>query len=453
MKISGLSSAEVAQSRAQHGVNVLTPPARIPWWQEFVSKFEDPVIRILIIAAVISMGVGALEGHFSIESVGIVIAILLATGLAFWNERKANAEFDVLNTTSDDVAVKVMRDGGVTTVPRKDIVVGDVVILDQGDEVPADARLLEATSLEVNEAAFTGESVPARKTVEATETGTYDSNQLLRSTMIVDGHGVAQVENVGDATQIGQIAQEATEDSGELSPLNKQLERLSKWIGVLGFAIAAGTFGALVVRGILLRELVLAPSQWFVTFAGFVGIGIALIPVWLPLIYDAFELTGREKEAPEWLEGGLKTWLSVFVLGLVAFAIMVGMGVAMGRVGNNPANWLPLPIIEKFLQFFMIAVTIIVVAVPEGLAMSVTLSLAYSMRRMTATNCLVRQMDACETIGAATHICSDKTGTLTMNEMRVQEGYFGHADKAQAANAKLEQRTKSRRLYLSMYCG
>ena len=433
MKITGLSSAEVTQSRAQHGVNVLTPPARIPWWQEFLSKFEDPVIRILIIAAVISMGVGALEGHFSIESVGIVIAILLATGLAFWNERKANAEFDVLNTTSDDVAVKVMRDGGVTTVARKDVVVGDVVILDQGDEVPADARLLEATSLEVNEAAFTGESVPARKTVEATETGTYDSNQLLRSTMIVDGHGVAQVENVGDATQIGQIAQEATEDSGELSPLNKQLERLSKWIGVLGFAIAAGTFAALVVRGILLNELVLAPSQWFVAAAGFVGIGIALIPVWLPLIYDAFELTGREKEAPEWLEGGFKTWLGVFVLGLLAFAIMVGMGVAMGRVNSNPSEWLPLPIIEAFLQFFMIAVTIIVVAVPEGLAMSVTLSLAYSMRRMTATNCLVRQMDACETIGAATHICSDKTGTLTMNEMRVQEGYFGHADKAQAA--------------------
>ena len=435
MKISGLSASEVAQSRAQHGLNVLTPPARIPWWQEFLSKFEDPVIRILIIAAVISFGVGALERHFSIESVGIVIAILLATGLAFWNERKANAEFDVLNTTSDDVAVKVMRDGGVTTVPRKEVVVGDVVLLDQGDEIPADGLLLEATSLEVNESAFTGESLPARKTVEATEAGTYASNQLLRSTMVVDGHGVVQIDKIGDATQIGQIAQEATEDTGEKSPLNKQLDRLAKWIGVLGFTIAAGTFLALIVRGVLLGTLVLNASQWFVAVAGGIGIGIALMPVWLPLIYDAFELRGHEKEAPAWLENGAKTWLVLFALGFAAFAILMGIGIALGQVGNVPANWLPLPIIEKFLQFFMIAVTIIVVAVPEGLAMSVTLSLAYSMRRMTATNCLVRQMDACETIGAATHICSDKTGTLTMNEMRVQESYFGHADKARAATA------------------
>ncbi len=435
MKLSGLSAAEVAQSRAQHGPNVLTPPVRIPWWQEFLSKFEDPVIRILIIAAVISLGVGALEGHFSIESVGIVIAILLATGLAFWNERKANAEFDVLNTTSDDVPVKVMRDGGVTTVARKDVVVGDVIILDQGDEVPADARVLEATSLEVNESAFTGESVPARKMVDASEVGTYASNQLLRSTMVVDGHGMAVVEKIGDATQIGQIAQDATEDTGEKSPLNQQLERLSKWIGVLGFTIAAGTFIALIVRGLLLGTLTLSPSESVVTAAGFAGIGIALMPIWLPLIYDAFELTGHEKEAPEWLEQGWKTWLGLFAIGLVVFAILMGISIATGRVASDPSTWLPLPTIEKFLQFFMIAVTIIVVAVPEGLAMSVTLSLAYSMRRMTATNCLVRQMDACETIGAATHICSDKTGTLTMNEMRVQEGYFGHTDKALAATS------------------
>ncbi len=439
MKLTGLTSPQVQQSRQQHGANVLTPPPRIPWWQEFLSKFEDPVIRILMIAAAISFGIGLLEGHLSIESIGIVIAILLATGLAFWNERKANAEFDVLNTTSDDVLVKVMRDGGITTTARKDVVVGDVVILDQGDEIPADGRVLEATSLEVNEAAFTGESMPARKNAGENQGGTFASNQLLRSTMVVDGHGVVEVEKVGDATQIGQIARESTEDTGEKSPLNQQLERLSKWIGVLGFGIAAGTFLALIARGVLLGELVLNSSQWIVALAGLVGVGIALTPVWLPLIYDFFELTGREKEPPAWLENGVKTWLSLFVLGLVTFGILIGIGIAAGQVPRSPSNWLPLPVIETLLRFFMIAVTIIVVAVPEGLAMSVTLSLAYSMRRMTATNCLVRQMDACETIGAATHICSDKTGTLTMNEMRVQEGYFGHTDKNAAAGQSWNQ--------------
>ncbi|RYX81493.1 calcium-translocating P-type ATPase, PMCA-type [bacterium] len=431
--MTGLSADQVAQSRAQHGVNVLTPPERDPWWKEFLSKFEDPVIRILIIAAAISFGVGALEKKFSFESIGIVVAILLATGLAFWNERKANAEFDVLNTTSDEVPVKVMRDGSITTVGRKDVVVGDIVLLDQGDEIPADGHILEATSLEVNEAAFTGESLPARKNAGESEGGTFASNTLLRSTMVVDGHGVFEVEKVGDSTQIGQIAQEATEDNGEKSPLNQQLERLSKWIGVLGFAIASGTFAALVIRGALVGELVLNSSQWFVAVAGLVGVGAALIPIWLPLFYDFFELTGNEKEAPEWLEGGLKTWLGCLVAGIVAFGVLMGAGIAMGRVPSSPSNWLPLPIIQEFLEFFMIAVTIIVVAVPEGLAMSVTLSLAYSMRRMTATNCLVRQMDACETIGAATHICSDKTGTLTLNEMRVQEAFFGHSDKSLAA--------------------
>ncbi|PQV62933.1 Ca2+-transporting ATPase [Abditibacterium utsteinense] len=439
MKLTGLTSQQVEQSRATHGANMLTPPPRIPWWQEFLSKFEDPVIRILIIAALISFGVGLLEKHISIESIGIVIAILLATGLAFWNERKANAEFDVLNTTSDEVAVKVMRDGGITTVGRKEIVVGDVVLLDQGDEIPADGHVLEATSLEVNEAAFTGESLPARKNAGENQGGTFDSNQLLRSTMVVDGGGVLQVEKVGDATQIGQIAKESTEDTGDISPLNQQLGRLSKWIGVLGFAIAAGTFIALILRGYLTGELALSGSQWFVAVAGLVAAGVALTPVWLPLVYDFFELTGREKESPAWLENGAKTWLVLFVLGLLTFALLMGIGIALGQIPSSPANWLPLSALERFLQFFMIAVTIIVVAVPEGLAMSVTLSLAYSMRRMTASNCLVRKMDACETIGAATHICSDKTGTLTMNEMRVQEGYFGHTDKNAAQNGGWNQ--------------
>jgi Ca2+-transporting ATPase len=346
MQLTGLTSQQVEQNRQQFGANVLTPPPRIPWWQEFFSKFEDPVIRILIIAAVISLVVGLLDRppHLSIESIGIVIAILLSTGLAFWNERKANAEFDVLNTTSDEVAVKVMRDGGITTVGRKEIVVGDVVLLDQGDEVPADGLVVEATSLEVNEAAFTGESVPARKNAGENEGGTFASNTLLRSTMVVDGGGVMQVESVGDKTQIGQIAKESTEDTGEKSPLNQQLERLAKWIGVIGFSIASGTFAALIIRGAIRGDYALSGSQWWVALAGMLGVGIALVPIWLPLIYDFFELTGRKKEAPHWLEQGAKTWLGAFVLGAIVFGLAILLGSVVAGVPLSPANggWLPL---------------------------------------------------------------------------------------------------------------
>lgn len=193
--MTGLSTQQVAHSRAQHGGNVLTPPERDPWWRD-LSKFEDPVIRILIIAAVVAGVVNALEKNPPFESLGIVAAILLATGLAFWNERKANSEFDVLNTTSDEVPVKVLRGGGITTTPRCQVVVGDIVILDQGDEVPADGRILEATSLEVNEAAFTGESLPARKNAGQSEGGTFASNQLLRSTMGIAGGGLQVEEGI-----------------------------------------------------------------------------------------------------------------------------------------------------------------------------------------------------------------------------------------------------------------
>jgi Ca2+-transporting ATPase len=408
---------------------------------QFAEKFNDPVIRILIIAAVISFGVGALEGHVAIESLGIVVAILLATGLAFINEFRANKEFDVLNQTSDEALVKVLRDGAHATIPRRDVVVGDLVELNQGDEIPADGQVLKATAMEVNESAFTGESLPARKSAEslADDRGTYSANQVLRSTMVVDGSGAMRVEKVGDATEIGKTARLAAEETGEQSPLNAQLERLSKWIGVIGFAIAAGTFAALTVRGALKSEIVMDSGQWVATLCAFIGIGIALIPIWLPLIYDFFELTGREKEAPGWLEQGWKTWVGLALAGAAAFGLLIGIAIALKQVPADPSLWVPLAVTKQFLTFFMIAVTIIVVAVPEGLAMSVTLSLAYSMRRMTATNCLVRRMDACETIGAATHICSDKTGTLTMNEMLVQEGYFGHVNKAAAGGLDWHQ--------------
>lgn len=431
----GLTSAEAAAARAQYGENVLTPPPRDPWWVLFREKFDDPVIRILMIAAFISIAVGLTNGHY-IEGIGIIIAILLATGLAFINEFRANKEFDVLNQTTDEAKVKVIRDGQHTLVARREVVVGDLVELNQGDEIPADGAIVAATALEVNESAFTGESLPARKTLEATEAGTYAANRLLRSTMVVDGSGAMRVETVGDATEIGKTARLASEDTGEQSPLNAQLERLSKWIGVIGFAIAAGTFGALIARGILKGEIQLSQAQAIATSAAGIGIGILLAPIWLPLIYDFFELRGQEKEPPAWLEAGWKTWAGLLLVGLVVFGVLIGIAIAARLVPSNPANWFNPEASQRFLEFFMIAVTIIVVAVPEGLAMSVTLSLAYSMRRMTATNCLVRRMDACETIGAATHICSDKTGTLTMNQMRVQEGYFGHnqAERATSPN-------------------
>ncbi|HLL47108.1 MAG TPA: HAD-IC family P-type ATPase, partial [Longimicrobiaceae bacterium] len=408
-----------------HGANVLTPPERDPWWKLYLEKFDDPVIRILIIAGLLSFGVGFTHGEYY-EGIGIVIAVLLATGLAFVNEYRANTEFDLLNQTSDDVPVKVLRDGAYTMVPRRDVVAGDVVLLSQGDEVPADGRLVESVALQVNESSLTGELVAAKDhTREDAGEGTYPANRVYRGTTVADGSGTLVVQSVGDATEIGRTARAAAEDTDEKSPLNQQLERLSKWIGVAGFAVAVGTFLALTARAALTAELVLTSAQWAVTGALLVGTAIALVPVWLPILYDFLELTGRGREPPTWLDAGWKTWRTLAAAGLLLFSAVVGTLLLARVIEPALASWLPFEALQSLLLFFMIAVTIVVVAVPEGLAMSVTLSLAYSMRRMTASNCLVRRLDATETIGAATHICSDKTGTLTMNQMRVQEVHLG----------------------------
>ena len=417
----GLTSEQVAESRARHGANVLTPPERDPWWKLYLEKFDDPVIRILIIAGLLSFAVGFTHNEYY-EGIGIVIAVLLATGLAFVNEHRANSEFELLNQTTDDVEVKVVRSGAFATVPRKDIVVGDVVLLGQGDEVPADGLLTETVSLDVNESSLTGELLVSKDHATAhSEHDTYPPNRVFRGTMVADGSGTFVVESVGDRTEIGKTARAAAEETGDKSPLNHQLERLSKWIGVIGFAIAVGTFAALVVRAALTGEFTLTTPEWGVAGALLLATAVALIPIWLPLVYDFFELTGREKEPPSWLEAGWRTWAGLAALGLAVFAVLAGVLIATGAIQAAPGTWLPYEALQSLLLFFMIAVTIVVVAVPEGLAMSVTLSLAYSMRRMTATNCLVRRLDATETIGAATHICSDKTGTLTMNQMRVAE--------------------------------
>lgn len=340
-QLNSLTQAQVQESRERYGRNVLTPPKRKSLWALFFEKFSDPVIRILLIAAFLSLGIGFIHNEFA-ETIGIFCAIFLATGIAFWFEYDAMRKFDLLNSTNDDTPVKVVRDGAVTEIPKQDVVVGDVVLLESGEEVPADGTLQEAVSLKINESTLTGEPM-IDKTVDPAhfhEDATYPSNEVLRGTTVIEGHGVMVVERVGDATEFGKVAEQSTIESDEETPLNQQLQRLSKLIGRAGITLAIVTFVALLVKGF-------------------------------------------------WVEGLLQ------------------------------ADWLT--IAERVLQYFMVAVTLIVVAVPEGLPMSVTLSLAVNMRRMLKTNNLVRKMHACETMGAITVICTDKTGTLTQNQMRVHE--------------------------------
>lgn len=405
----GLTTAQVQSQRAAHGSNVLTPPPRTPGWRLYLEKFDDPVIRILLIAAGIAIAVGAIDGHIA-EGVGILVAVFLATYLAYWNESRAAREFDLLNVTSDDVPVKVLRDGSYRTVPRRDVVVGDVLFLETGEEVPADADVIEAVGLQVNEAKLTGESQAASKSA---------TQPLFRGTTIVAGSGHATVTAVGDRTELGQTLRESITESGESTPLNRQLAKLSRIIGVVGFTVAALAFYALLVRGLMTGMIALTRSEWL--FLGALGIGLhlALIRVWLPIVFDALELLGILRGRPSWLSGRAGAY--ALPMGLMLGASLLGAFILLGLVPAAPDEWLDRNATRQLLRNFMIAVTIIVVAVPEGLAMSVTLSLAYSMRKMTASNTLVRRLAACETIGAATVICCDKTGTLTQNAMQVAE--------------------------------
>ncbi|WP_295732053.1 calcium-translocating P-type ATPase, PMCA-type [uncultured Muribaculum sp.] len=354
--LSGLTDIMVEESRRKHGVNVLTPPAKVPLWRQFLDKFHDPLIIILCVAGLLSIGISIYEytsldegaGVF-FEPVGIFIAIILATGLAFFFEVKANREFALLNQVNDDEPVQVIRNGVVTTVPRKDIVVGDVVILNTGEEIPADGTLLEASSLSVDESTLTGEPV-AHKTTDAAQfdpEATFPSDHVMRGTKVMEGHGVMEVTAVGDATENGRVFVASQIDNSVKTPLNEQLDGLGRLITRISYTIAA-----LVVTGRVIMYLT-SPDIDF-----------------------------------EWIH-------------FTAY----------------------------LLQTLMIAVTLVVVAVPEGLPMAVTLSLAYSMRRMLKTNNLVRKMHACETMGAITVICTDKTGTLTQNRMQVADcTFFGLPD-------------------------
>lgn len=426
--LSGLTAVEVEVSRQTHGSNILTPSKRDPLWKQFLEKFEDPMIRILMIAAAIAIAVGIYDGSY-IEGLGIIFAIILATTVAFINEYKANQEFDILNQVSDDVPIKVIRDDSYTTVPKKDLVVGDIVLIELGEEIPADGEVLETVSLKIDEASLTGESIPVSKWAEIPSNLSHDTaypaNQLLRGTVVSDGHGTMKVTAVGDRTEIGQTARSILDITEVETPLNQQLDRLSRLIGVFGLGVAVLIDIALVGRGILTQTLDLSAGQWY--FIGFLilSILIAILQVWLPIIYDGLELSGVEVVPPSWLE--LQHWRDRFkttLIGLVTFGIGIGMGYWGGWIPSDPHQWLPVTAAGEFLTYFMIAVAVIVVAVPEGLALSVTLSLAYSMAKMTQQNNLVRRMHACETIGATTVICSDKTGTLTLNQMQVNEAYF-----------------------------
>lgn len=347
----GLTKQEVEESRRLHGENILTPPEKASLWSQFLEKFNDPIIKILLVAWLLSMIIAGVhcwgpeaKGFTAfLEPIGIFFAIMLASCVGFFFELKANKAFDILNTVNDDTFVKVIREGNICQITKKEVVVGDIVVLETGEEIPADGRLLEAISLQVNESTLTGEPIISKTTNEAEfdNEATYPSNAVMRGTTVVDGHGVMEVELVGDATGYGKVYEGSQIESDVETPLQMQLKGLAAVISKGGYTVAGLTFIALLVK-------------LFLTSSG--------MPV--------------------------------------------------------------MDLISHILNIFMIAVTLIVVSVPEGLPMSVTLSLALSMNRMLKTNNLVRKMHACETMGATTVICTDKTGTLTQNQMQVYQTNF-----------------------------
>lgn len=359
-EVEGLTRQQVEESRARYGINELTPPKRPPLWRLYLEKFQDPVIRILLVAALLSLIVAFIEHDFA-ETIGIVCAVLLATAIGFYFEYDASRKFDMLNALGNEAPVRVVRDGAVTEVPRRDVVVGDLLLLEAGDEVPADALLVQAVNLQVNESSLTGEPMVGKSTNpdDFDERAPYPTNALMRSSTLLEGSARARVTAVGDATEIGKVAREAMVMTTEKTPLNKQLNRLASLINIVGYTVAVVAFLVFSVReGFMFCEDV--------------------------AVWDA------------------QAYLHLF---------------------------------KMVLDNFMMAVALIVMAVPEGLPMAVTLSLALNMRRMLKTNNLVRKMHACETMGAITMICTDKTGTLTQNRMSVSELVQSGAQAAVLAEA------------------
>ena len=409
----GLTDAEVLESRTKHGVNILTPPEKESLWSKFMEKFEDPLIRILLVAGLLSVGIAGYEfwglGHSwtaFFEPIGIFVAILLATGLSFYFELIADKEFSILNQVNDDEPVKVIRNGFTIEVPKKDIVVGDIVILSTGDEIPADAELLEAVTLQVDESTLTGEPVCSKTTDKNAfdKEATFPSNHVMRGTKVMEGHGVCRVFAVGDKTENGKVFEAAQIDDSVKTPLNEQLDGLSDLITKLSYI-----FAGIVIVGRL-----------FVFFN------------WNPLaltlaIPTAIFFWMVIKKFDDFSKG--KCIISILVFFAILMAMVVGLFMHLNS-GQDISS-----LLSHTMQTLMIAVTLIVVAVPEGLPMAVTLSLAYSMRRMLKTNNLVRKMHACETMGATTVICTDKTGTLTQNQMKIyQTNFYSLADQKLSDN-------------------
>lgn len=343
----GLTPQQVAENRKKYGENILTPPEKDPLWRQFLEKFREPLIIILLVAGLLSVGIACYEyygldkgGEVFFEPVGIFVAIMLATGLSFYFEWQANKEFAILNQVNDDEPVEVIRQGNTTMIPRRELVVEDVVVLNTGMEVPADAVLLTSTSLQIDESTLTGEPIchKSERPEEADPDATYPTNQVMKGTKVMEGHAICRVTAVGDHTAQGKVFEAVQIDNSIRTPLDEQLGQLGKWITIVSYIVATG----IVVGRIVAYLTAMDHFQW-IDFTAYM------------------------------------------------------------------------------LQTFMIAVTLIVVSVPEGLPMTVTLCLAYSMRRMLKSNNLVRKMHACETMGATTVICTDKTGTLTENQMRVDE--------------------------------
>lgn len=344
----GLTDEQVKQSREQHGKNVLTPPQRTSLWKLYLDKYRDPIIQILLVAAFVSLILAFIEKNF-METIGIFVAVFLATTVGFYFERDAAKKFNLLTALSEEQPVKVRRNGKVMEIPRHDVVVGDVVLVEVGDEVPADGELIVCNDLQINESALTGEPV-AEKSLEGGGDGAYPRNVILRSTMVMNGRGEFVVTAVGDATEIGKVAKKSTEQTSVETPLHMQLDKLAKMISKVGSVVSVAAFFIFLIHDILTN------------------------PAW----------------------GGKDYFYMA----------------------------------EIVLKYFMMAVTLIVMAVPEGLPMAITLSLAFNMRRMLKSNNLVRKLHACETMGAVTVICTDKTGTLTQNKMQVSALELKQGDEA-----------------------
>ncbi len=419
----GLSSEEVKESREQFGENILTPSEKVSAWRLYLEKFEDPMIKILLFALFLSLIIAFIHNDFT-EVIGVGVAVLLATTISFWFEWDAARKFDILNVMGDEVPVRVIRDGRVIEVSKREIVVGDIVLLEAGDEVPADGELHESVSCMVDESSLTGEPLTAKShnLADITEEATYPANMVLRGSTVLEGSCLMVVLKVGDTTEFGKVARLATKQSEEKTPLTLQLDKLARLISVVGSIFSFSLFVILFIKGTQVG-VDYPPKQKMMLLGVLISLIILLGRLWLTIFADAVAIIRKREESIKLLpKMGWGIWLALSVIFIFTFGYAIGVNVW------ELSSWINLELANDILNYFMIAVTLIVVAVPEGLPMSVTLSLALNMRRMLKTNNLVRKMHASETMGAITVICTDKTGTLTQNRMQISDTLFFSLD-------------------------